>query len=250
MRTKTIALAVVGIAAANPAPAPTEAASLDTRASSCDIDYDLGRPVQIPASIKSWMRTARPPNECTDVMPASLTSGWMAYLGQLSSFVAHAPEKTASLTDLCGSTAYTVSIAFCSTQGKIVVTDGDSGETVTTISNTVRDPGAVVLTSKNGKIGVASAAATATATATSEESESESTPASTGRSSSSSSAAAKTSSKGSALATTSAATTSGGASQTSVTVSSTGTDKPKNNAAGQIGAGVAAIAAGVAALAF
>ncbi|KAJ6784395.1 hypothetical protein PWT90_05075 [Aphanocladium album] len=164
-------------------------------------------------------------------MPASLTAGWMSYLGQLSSFVAHAPEKATSLTDLCGEASYTVSIGFCSTQGKIVVTDEDSGSTVSTISNTVRDPGAVVLTSKNGKIGVASAAATPTATGD----DGESTEAG------GSSTAVKTSSKG-ASPTTGATSTSGGASKTSSSAASTGTDKPKDNGAGRIGAGVAAVA--------
>ncbi|OAA53547.1 hypothetical protein ISF_08708 [Cordyceps fumosorosea ARSEF 2679] len=245
MRTAVFTIVLAGIATADlaPAPAPTAAALLEARAATaCDVDYDLGRPVQPPASIKSWLRTARPPNECTDVMPASLTAGWMSYLGQLSSFVAHAGEKTASLTDLCGSATYTVSIEFCATQGKIVVTDEGSGDAVTTIANTVRNPGAVVLTSRNGKIGVASAAAT----------ESDSAPASTGSTGSSSGGATRTSTKGSAPATTGAATTTtttGGATKSSAAASSTASSTPKSNAAGEIGAGVAAVAAGVALLA-
>ncbi|OAA72977.1 hypothetical protein LEL_08761 [Akanthomyces lecanii RCEF 1005] len=248
MRTAA-AIALVGIVAANPAPAPapTAAASLNSRAA-CEVDYDLGRPLQPPPNLKTWLRSAQPPDACTDVMPARLTSAWMAYLGQLSSLVAHAADKTASLTDLCGSATYTVSIEFCATQGKIVVTDEESGDAVTTVANGVRDPGVVVLTSKDGKIGVASAEATAT---TSDDAEPVATSTDGGRSSS---AVVRTSSKGGAsmttgAATTGAATTSDDASTTSAAASSTGNPKPKENAAGKIGAGAAVVAAGIAALA-
>lgn len=241
MRTAILTIALAGAVAAEPAaaPAPTAAASLDARATACDIDYDLGRPLQPPAPLKPWLRTAPPPDACTAVMPARLTSAWLAYLGQLSSFVAHAPDKTAALTDLCGSATYTVSVELCASQGKIVVTAEDGGAVVTTVANTVRDPGAVVLTSKDGRIGVA-----ASATMTSEE-DGKST---TVRTAESSSSVVRTSSRGSTR-TTGAATTSGGASKTSAAVSSTATDKPKTNAADRIGAGFAAVAAGVAVLA-
>ncbi|KAJ4156022.1 hypothetical protein LMH87_001236 [Akanthomyces muscarius] len=249
MRTAA-AIALVGIVAANPAPAPapTAAASLNSR-TACEVDYDLGRPLQPPPNLKTWLRSAQPPDACTDVMPARLTSAWMAYLGQLSSFVAHAADKTASLTDLCGSATYTVSIEFCATQGKIVVTDEESGDAVTTVANGVRDPGVVVLTSKDGKIGVASAEATATTT--SDDGEPVATSIDGSRSNS---GVVRTSSKGSAsmttgAATTGAVTTSGDASTTSASASSTGTPKPKENAAGKIGAGAAAAAAGIAVLA-
>lgn len=243
MRTAILPIALAGVVAANPAPAPTAAASLDTRAADagCDLDFSLGRPVLIPSTLKAWLRTATPPDQCTDIMPATLTAGWMSYLGQLSSFVAHAGERATGLTDLCGSATYTVSIELCSTQGKIVVTDEDSGSTVTTITNTVKNPGAVILTQKNGKVGVASAAATPTATSDESESGSEST-----GGASSSSSVVKTSGKGGA--TTGAASTTAGESKTSSGAGDTETSKPKDNGAAKIGAGVAVLAAAALAL--
>lgn len=245
MRPSAVSVALAGTVAASPAPAPTPAAVLEREF--CDIDWQLGRPIQPPPDIKAWIATATQGDVCTDVMPASVTSGWMEYLGELSSFVAHAPESTDVLTDLCGSATYTVKITFCTDDPKIIVTD-KAGQTLSTISNTVRNPGSVVLTSANGKIGVA---ASATGAATDddddgdddEDSKTETTASPTGTGPNHSSAT-KTSSKGTqstGAATTSAATTSGDATKSG----GGATETPAGNGAGKVGAGAMALGAGL-----